>query len=294
MTHLTWGIASGLGTGLIWAAISVLVRSLSGTLPPIGITTVRSTIGGAILLGVAVASGQGAELAQAPLWAVLSLWVSILFAMGVGDTCFFASMDSLGVTRALVLTMANPLLTTVVGVGFLGEPLTLVDTAGILLVVGGLTLIIAGKGEGTAERYGSRRRGVKLVFLASGAWALSAIIMKAPLEALSAIAATALRFPVPGVVLWFTPWTRGTLRAVAASSPAERMRLGAICLLSSLGSLLFSSGIKYAGVAIGNVLAATAPLFALPFEVLVLQQRPSYQTVFGALITVAGIALMNL
>jgi drug/metabolite transporter (DMT)-like permease len=203
-------------------------------------------------------------------------------------------MESLGVTRALVLTMANPLLTTVVGIGFLGEPLTLLDTAGILSVLGGLTLIIAGKGTGTTERHASSRRGLKLVFLASGAWALSAIVMKPPLEALPAMAATALRFPVPGVVLWFTPWTRGTLRAVAASSPAERMRLGAICLLSSLGSLLFSSGIKYAGVAIGNVLAATAPLFALPFEVLVLQQRPSYQTVFGALITVAGIALMNL
>src|SRR5512137_1442875 len=130
MTDLTWGIAGGLGTGLIWAAISILVRSLSGTLAPIGITAVRSTIGGAILLGIAVASGQGAELAQAPLWVVLSLWASILIAMGVGDTCFFASMESLGVTRALVLTMANPLLTTVVGIGFLGEPLTLLDTAG--------------------------------------------------------------------------------------------------------------------------------------------------------------------
>jgi uncharacterized membrane protein len=294
MTDLTWGIAGGLGTGLTWAAISILVRSLSGTVAPVGITAIRSTVGGVILLVIAVASGQGAELVQAPLWVVLSLWASILIAMGIGDTCFFASMDSLGVTRALVLSMANPLLTTVVGIGFLGEPLTLLDTAGILLVVAGLTLIVGGKGEGATERRGSRRRGLRLVFLASGAWALSAIIMKAPLQALPATAATALRFPVTGLVLWLTPWTRGTLPAVAASSRAERTRLGVICLLSSVGSLLFCVGIKYGGVAIGNVLAATAPLFTLPFEVVVLKQRPSHQTVYGAVITLAGIALMNL
>lgn len=294
MTDLTLGIAGGLGTGLIWAAISILVRSLSGAVAPVGITAIRSTVGGVILLAIAVASGQGAELVRAPLWVVLSLWASILIAMGIGDTCFFASMDSLGVTRALVLGMANPLLTTLVGIGFLGEPLTPLDIAGILLVVAGLTLIVGGKGEGTADRHGSRRRGLRLVLLAAGAWALSAIIMKAPLQALPATAATALRFPVTGLVLWLTPWTRGTLQAVAASSPAERTRLGAICLLSSVGSLLFCVGIKYGGVAIGNVLAATAPLFTLPFEVVVLKRRLSYQTVCGALVTVAGIALMNL
>jgi drug/metabolite transporter (DMT)-like permease len=47
-------------------------------------------------------------------------------------------------------------------------------------------------------------------------------------------------------------------------------------------------------VAIGNVLSSTAPLFTLPFEVWVLKQRPSRQTVLGAVITVTGIALMNL
>jgi drug/metabolite transporter (DMT)-like permease len=294
MTDLTWGIAGGLGTGLAWAAISILVRSLSGVMAPVQITTVRSTVGGIILLGFAAVSGHAGEMLRAPLWVVLSLWASILIAMGLGDTLFFSSMDHLGVTRALVLSMANPLITTIVGIGFLGEPVTLLDVAGILLVVGGLGLIVTGKGEAATERRGSRRRGLKLVFAAAGLWALSAIIMKAPLQMLSATAATALRFPVAGLVLWCTPLTRGTVQTVQTITPAERTRLGAICALSSVGSLLFCVGIKYGGVAIGNVLSSTAPLFTLPFEVWVLKQRPSRQTVLGAVITVTGIALMNL
>ena len=293
MTDVTLGIIGGLGTGLVWAAISILVRSLSGALTPVEITAVRSTVGGALLLVITLASGQGGELLRAPLWVVLSLWVSILVAMGIGDTLFFASMDHLGVTRALILSMANPLLTTIVGIAFLGEPATLPRVAGILFVVGGLALIVSGKGEAAAERRGSRRRGLRLVFLAAGAWALSAIILKAPLQHLSPTVATTLRFPMAGLVLWCTPWTRGTLRAVAAGTPTERTRLGAICLLSALGSTLFVTGIKYGGVAIGNVLSSTAPLFTLPYEVWVLGQRPSQQTVLGTVATMAGIWLMH-
>jgi drug/metabolite transporter (DMT)-like permease len=91
-----------------------------------------------------------------------------------------------------------------------------------------------------------------------------------------------------------TPWTRGTVDAIVASRPAERKRLGLICFITAFGSLLFVTGIKFGGVAIGNVLASTSPLFTLPFEVWVLGQRPSRQTVLGAAVTVAGVGLMNL
>jgi drug/metabolite transporter (DMT)-like permease len=293
MTELTWGIAGGLGTGLAWAALSLLVSSLSDTLRPISITAVRSTIGGIIILAVALFTGHGPEILRMPLWAVLALWASILLAMGFGDTIFFASMGYLGVTRALILSLANPLLTSVVGIGLLGEKVTLPRIIGILLVVGGLALIISGKSEGGVRGRGDARRGLKLVFLAAGAWAVSAIIMKPPLQIVSATAAAAVRIPLAGLVLWLTPWTRGTLREVAACRPRERASLAAVCLLSAIGSLLFTTGIKFGGVAVGNVLASTSPLFTLPFEVLVFRQRPSARTVLGAAATIGGVGLMN-
>jgi len=293
MTDFTWGIAGGLGTGMTWAATSMLVRSLSGILTPAGITAVRSTIGGSLLVVLALATGHAGEVVQMPLWVVLTLWASIIIAMGFGDPMFFASMDHLGVTRALILSMANPLITTLVGIGLLGEPFTLPRAAGILLVVGGLVLIIAGKGDGGPERRATRR-GMRLVFWAAGAWAVSAVILKPALEVVSVVAAAAVRIPMGGLFLWMTPWTRGTVHAIATSTPAERKRLGAICIISAFGSLLFVSGIKYGGVAIGNVLASTSPLFTLPFEVWVFGQRPSRQTIWGAVVTVAGVGLMNL
>jgi drug/metabolite transporter (DMT)-like permease len=293
MTNLTAGIAGGLGTGLSWAAISILARSLSGRMGPAGINALRSTVGGGILLSVAVVTGHGGELVRMPLWVFLSLWVSVTLAMAVGDTLFFASMEYLGVTRALTLSLTNPLLTTVVGIGLLGEPVTLPMAIGILLVVGGLSLIVSGKGVKGAEVAGGTKRGLRLVFLAAGAWALAAVIMKPALQAVSAIVASAVRSPLAGLVLWLTPWTRGTGRALIRSTRRERVHVAAICVLSAAATLSFTVGIKFGGVAVGNALSNTSPLFALPFELLVLGERPSLRTTAGAAATVVGIGLMH-
>ena len=294
MTELTKGILGGLGSAATWACISILARSLSDTLGPASINAIRSLVGGLLVLMVAVVSGYWWEIVEMPLWIVLTLWISITIGFAVGDTVFFHGMKYLGVTRAHTLSMAHPLLTTAVGVGLLGESVTLLRATGILLVLGGLSLIIAGKGEGAGEIAGGRRRGVRLVLLAAATWSLSAVLLKGPLQVVSAMAAAAVRSPVGGLVLWLTPWTRGAIRTVATSRPEDLARLGAICVLSAASALLFTTGVKYSGVAVGVVLANTSPLFTIPLEILVLGRRPSRQTVLGAVVTVAGIGLMNL
>ena len=47
-------------------------------------------------------------------------------------------------------------------------------------------------------------------------------------------------------------------------------------------------------MAIGSVLSATAPLFALPLGVVFLQERITVWTVAGALVAVAGIVILQL
>jgi drug/metabolite transporter (DMT)-like permease len=293
VTELTWGVAAGLGCALAWTLITLLVRAVSDSVPPISITTVRSIVGGGIIILIALVTGHGPEIMAMPLWAVLALWASILVAMGIGDVLFFTCIEHLGITRALTLALANPLLTMVVGIGLLGEAVTVTRVLGILLVVGGLALIILGKGESREGGRGNPELGMRLVFGAAVAWALSAIFLKSPLQVLSPIAASAVRIPIAGLVLCFTPWARGTWETVVRTPQPIRLRLGAICVLSAIGSLLFTAGIKYAGVAIGNVLASTSPLFAVPFEVFVLRQRPSRETIFGSIISVGGIVLMH-
>jgi len=293
MNELTLGILAGLGCGLNWAVTSLLVRTLLGRLTPVGIGALRATGGGGLLVGLALAAGEGPAMLHAPLWVVLSLATAILLAMGVGDTLFFRSMDSLGVTLALTLSLLNPLLTTLTGIVLYREPLTLLRLAGIGLVIGGLVLIVSGEEEAGAATGRMRRQGLRLVFIAAGCWALAATIVKPALREVPVLAGTALRIPIAALVLWWTPWTRGTLAAVRESTPAERWRLVTLCCLNALGSIFFTVAIRSGGVAIGNALASTSPLFAIPLEILVLKKRPSSRTIAGAMLTVAGIACLG-
>jgi drug/metabolite transporter (DMT)-like permease len=293
MHELTPGVLAGVACGLNWAVTTLLVRTLLARLTPAGIGAVRATGGGALLFTMALALGEGPAMLRAPLWVVLSLAVAIVLGMGVGDSFFFRSMEDLGVTRALTLSLLNPLLTTLTGIAIYREPVTPLRLAAIALVIGGLGLIVSGKGEDGVAAGRRARRGLRLVFLAAGCWALGATIMKPALLEVPVLAGTALRIPMAGLVLWLTPWTRGTVAAVRDSTPGERWRLGTICFLNALGSVLFTVAIRSGGVAIGNALASTSPLFAIPLEILVLKRRPSPRTIAGAAVTVVGIACLG-
>jgi drug/metabolite transporter (DMT)-like permease len=294
MTELTYGILAGLGGGLNWAVTSLLVRSLLGRLTPAGLSAVRSTVGGGLLIAAALAAGEGRDMLQAPLWVVLSLWAAIVIAMAVGDSLFFRGLGYLGLTRALALSLLNPLLTTFAGILLYGEPMTFPRLAGIGLVIGGLALIISGRGQESHRGSLATRRGVLFVFLAAASWALSATIMKPALLQVPVLAGTALRIPMAGLVLWLTPWTRGTVDAIRRGTPGERWQLAAICCLNAIGSGLFTVAIRSGGVAVGNALASTAPLFAIPLEVAILKQRPPARTMAGAVLTVGGIGCLSL
>ena len=294
MNELSLGIIGGLGSAACWATITVLGRSLSGALGPAVINTVRALTGGVLVVLVAVGAGYGPEILRIPLWALLAFWISMAIGFAFGDTIFFTGMEYLGVTRAHTLSMVHPLLTTLIGIGLLGEPVSAARAMGILLVLGGLLLIVSGRGTGSADGRAAQWRGVRLVLLAALSWTIAAVLLKAPLQRVSALAATAVRAPLGGVVLLMTPWARGAWPAVRTCRPPELTRLGAICLLSFASSIFFTVGIKHAGVAIGTVLSTTSPLFTIPLETLVLGHRPTGRTMIGAVVTVGGIALINL
>jgi drug/metabolite transporter (DMT)-like permease len=57
---------------------------------------------------------------------------------------------------------------------------------------------------------------------------------------------------------------------------------------------MFVAGVKYAGVAVASVLSSTAPMFAIPLGAFALGERPTASAVAGTLLTVAGIAVLQL
>jgi drug/metabolite transporter (DMT)-like permease len=286
------GMACALGSAVMWAVTSLLVRSLSPHFTSVGINALRSAVGGALLVGyVLLAGGMQPFLDVSPA-AFTLMTLSVVAAFGVGDSLFFESTRTLGLGRAMTIATSYPVLAAVLAAVFLDEPLTLPVVAGTLMTLGGLVLIVMTKADATAQR--RPWLGIGAAALASVGWAVSVVLMKAPLREVDATVAQAIRLPVAALVLWCTPWARGALGALWASRGHVLTRFTVLSALTAVSSVMFVASVKYAGVTVASVLSSTAPLFAIPLGVVFLGERLPPAAVLGAIITVAGIVVLRL
>jgi drug/metabolite transporter (DMT)-like permease len=99
---------------------------------------------------------------------------------------------------------------------------------------------------------------------------------------------------VASLVLWLTPWARSVPGAFARSSGGVRVRIIILGVITSVSSVMFVAGVKHAGVAVASVLSSTAPMFAIPFAVIFLDERITLRAFLGILLTLAGIVVLQL
>jgi drug/metabolite transporter (DMT)-like permease len=289
-----FGSACALGSALSWTLISLVVRALSPPFTSMSINVIRSALGGVMLAAVVVAWKGPAALQGITSGSYGYLAVSIVIAVGLGDTAFFESTKIIGLARAMTVSMIYPLIAAGLGRWFLDEPITARGGAGALVTLGGLVLIVGERATAAPETVDRRAGGIGLAVLAAIGWAVSVLILKAPLREVDPVTAQAIRLPVATAVLWLTPWGWGTGRILRTHTRAASRLLIALGGLTVLSSVLFMAGLKYTAVGTATVLSSTAPLFALPIGRLAFRERVTWRAVAGAILSVAGIALLAL
>jgi drug/metabolite transporter, DME family len=293
LSDSVWGSLCAAACALSWTVIGLLVRALSPSFNSVTLNAVRSALGGAvILIWVLATGGFGALTTMSPkAWILLS--TSVLMAVGLGDTVFFESTRMLGLARAMTVSMTYPLIAALLAAALLGEALTPRVWMGTLLTVAGLVVTVRSKptDSGADSQFWS---GIGAATLASLSWAVSVILLKPSLAEVDEIRAQAVRLPVAAVLLWATPWTWSAGAAMARYGAGALWRLLALGGLTAVSSILFVAGVRYAGVAVGTVLSSTAPLFAIPLGFVFLGERLAPMAVAGAVITILGIAVLQL
>jgi len=247
---------------MMWALTGLLVRSLAPVLGSVKINAIRSGLSGLLLLGWVVLAGKGADLASISVTSLALLTLSIVAAIGIGDTVFFESARLLGLARAMTVSMTYPLLAALMAAGLFGDALTPRLALGSLLTLGGLVLIVGWRAETDDE--GRRWLGIGAATLASVAWAASVVLMKPPLAEIEPVTAQAIRLPLAAALLATTPWARGTTAAMRNGGRPVLVRVAVLSILTAFSSVMFVAGLKYAGVTVASVLSSTAPMFAIP------------------------------
>lgn len=292
MSDPTFGVLCALASALAWSVTSLLARSLIPHYGSVTINAVRSGAAGLLLLVVVVAIEGPHVLTAMSRATFLQLTVSIVAAIGIGDTVFFESTRAIGLSRAMTIGTTYPVGAALLAAAFLDEPLTIPVILGSFLTLGGVALIVSVRPDDSHPQ--RLAFGVWTALVASVAWAVSTAMMKVPLSEIDPLTAQAVRLPLASALLWLTPWT---WRAGSAMRKAGRGPLVTIAILSvvtAASSVLFVASLKYAGVAVGSVLSSTAPVFALPLGVMFLGERIAASTVAGVLLAVAGVVVLQL
>ena len=289
-----FGMASSLVAALAWTLVSLIARDLTTQFPSFSLNIIRSAGASVLLVPIALALGDLRTLGQvSPLgWTCLVL--SVLTALGIGDTAFFESTRFLGLARAMTISTAGyPLLASVLALWWFGERITMALAVGAVVTLGGLVLIVSEGGSGAPGPADGRRWGLGLAVVAAIAWAVSAALMKPPLREIDPLTIQAVRLPLSTLLLWATPWARGTARGLWAQRRVVGRRIVALSALTALSAIGFLAGLKYAGVTLGTVLSSASPLFALPIGFLAFGERVTWRAATGAALTVAGIAILS-
>jgi drug/metabolite transporter (DMT)-like permease len=290
----TFGAGCAMGSALAWTLIGLVVRALSAYFNTLSINVLRSALGGIALAAVVLIWKGPSVLRTVTPESYSYLAVSILIAVGIGDTAFFESTKIIGLARAMTISMVYPLIAAGLGYWLLAEPITARGAVGVLVTVSGLVIIVGERAPVALETGNQRARGVALALLAAVAWAVSVLMLNTPLREVDPVTAQAIRLLVATAILWLTPWGWGTARNLRAHARAAGRLLIALGGLTALSSVLFMAGLKYTAVGPATVLSSTAPLFALPIGRLAFREHVTWRAAAGAALSVAGIALLTL
>lgn len=239
----------------------------------------------------ALARGDGAGRAAALLVA------SGLVGLSLGDTAYFAAIQRLGPSRAIVIQSAAPVFATLGAFVWLRELPSPLELAGVALTVAGVGLAAGGKPELRGPVGGGElRSGLLFGLLGALGQAGGSVLTRAARSSASPLAAAALRLLVGGLGLLLVAAALGRARGLLAELRADRawLRVGGASLVGSYCGIWLAqiALMRSSSTAVAATLLALPPVVALPIAHATGAERVGGRAALGAAATVVGVALL--
>lgn len=287
-----------LGAACCWAVGSLSAAPASSHLGAVAFTRWRLLFAASLLSVLAWAHGGWHTLsaAHAGLFAV-----SGLVGIFVGDVALFACMNRMGPRRSGVLFATHALFSAALAWWWLGERLSAQVAVGAGLMVLGVMLAVAlGKRADETHAWeqvkGRWWVGVALGLLAALCQALATLMVKPALSLgqIDPVAASAVRMLAALLAhgVWRLSGMAVTLPVNRITQPVLRQVIWNAALSQGLGMTLVIVALQGGSAGLVAVLSSVTPVVLLPLLWVVYRRRPAPGAWAGALLTVAGGALV--
>jgi drug/metabolite transporter (DMT)-like permease len=292
------GELAALATAVCWTVTALAFEPATRRIGPVAVNLLKLATG-FVFLATANLILRGMVLpfdasGQAWLWLSLSGMVGFL----IGDYFLFKSYTMIHARVSMLVMALAPPMAALLGWMFLGETLSGNDFVGMGLTLAGIAMVVLKRGgDGGGLAFKHPAAGVLLALGGAAGQAGGLVLSKYGMGSYSPLAATQIRVlaGAGGFALLFT--ALGGWRRLPGLMD-NRHLAGQVALGSAFGPFLGVSlslvAIQYTNTGVASTIMAMVPVMIIPPSVLLFKQRVKAVEVLGAVVSVAGVALLFL
>lgn len=291
------GEIAAMGTSFCWAGGSLLFSLAGRRIGSYNVNKLRIPIAACFLSIVLFIAYGDLFPTGCSRHAFLYLALSGVIGLAIGDTFYFRCLVILGPRLGSLMMALAPVMTAIIAFVMLGERLSLMAIAGIFVTLAGVSWVTTDRKETDLDhREGSKAFGVLMGAGGAFGQALGLVLAKEGMgETFNPMSATLVRMLTAAAAIWMVAACRGeivrTLKALADRRSLAALS-GAAFLGPTIGVWLSLVAVKHTQAGIAATLMSTFPVMVIPLTMIVHKQRPSYRSVLGAVVAVAGVAML--
>ena len=228
-------------------------------------------------------------------WQFGMLTASAVTGIMLATSTYIASIHAAGPRiTALLFSLTSPF-ALLLGYVFLGETVTLTQSAGIALILSGIVLAILAEKAGDSTLRRPLWQGIALGVVTAMGQAMGSLLARPAMEqGVEPFTAMAIRSGL-GLVFFTAIMVLPMARAVTLPAPRDLLRVGVSAVMGMyLGMTLMMAALATGDVGIVATLTSTTPILILPLLWFTTRRAPGLWAWAGAVLAVAGTALISL
>lgn len=287
-------VALALLPAVLWGFSPILSKrgmagggsSLQASLVVVAVDT--TLYGLALLVTTGLAVSAGLEPAAVGLFVAAGV-----VGTALGRLAVFVGVDRVGASVNSAVISTRPLFAGILAVGLLGEPVTPVTVAGIVVVVAGLALLALSRG---GDVTGWQPRDLLFPLAAAVAFGVGNVARKWGLDAFDGVSVLqAVALNEVGALVALGSYGLVARREDVLDAPRDTyVYFAGSGTITAVALLSLFAALEIGRVVVVDPLAATAPLFTAVFAAVLLRdlERVTGRLIGGAVLVVVGVVLI--
>lgn len=292
------GELAALGTSLCWSGGTILFSIAGRLIGSYNVNKLRILVAAVFLtiilllrFGTVFPTGLSQHV-------VVYLALSGIVGLSIGDTFYFRCLVILGPRQGSLMMSLAPLMTAFLAFLFIGERLSLMAIAGIIVTLAGVSWVTTDKKNDSAvdNREGSKALGILMGVGGAAGQAGGLVLAKHGMGTdFDPMSATWIRMIFAAAAIWIVAVSRGEIRTTLAAfrtRHAAYALMGAAFLGPTIGVWLSLLAVQHTQAGIAATLMSLPPILVIPLTMIVHKERPTWRSVLGAVIAVIGVAML--